>query len=277
MGGVSGMQRSEAEKELQAQFGLAYQRNQLPVIQRIERSVCGCAYGGTSWATRREVDEVGKMLALRPNQRLMDLGAGSGWPGLYLADLSGCDITLVDLPAEGLTIAAARAAADRLTGVCTVAAADGRALPFGENSFDAITHSDVLCCLPGKQAVLAECRRTIRDGGQMIFSVISIAPGLNETDHARAIEIGPPYVATEIDYNEMLELSGWATVEQADLTARYLECAKMFLRADRANESALADLLGAVDYRQRLAKDADLIDAIARGLFRRNLHRLRAA
>ena len=62
--------------------------------------------------------------------------------------------------------AAARARADRLPGLCGVAAADGRALPYGDKCFDAITHSDVLCCLPGKQAVLAECRRTLADGGK---------------------------------------------------------------------------------------------------------------
>ncbi len=268
---------SEAEKELRAQFGLSYQRNQLPVMQRIERSVCGCDYGGTSWTTRREADDISKKLALRPGQRLMDLGAGSGWPGLYLAALSGCDIILVDLPAEGLAIAAARAKADRLPGVYSVAVADGRALPYGDKSFDAITHSDVLCCLPGKQAVLAECRRTVRDGGQMIFTVISVAPDLSRKDCARAIELGPPYVATETDYQEMLRLTGWATVEQVDRTAQFLDSAKTFLEADRANKAELAGLLGEEDYQQRLEKDANLIDAIAKGLLRRDLHALRAA
>ena len=271
------MVRSEAEEELRARFGQSYRRNRLPVMQRIERSVCGCDYGGTSWAPRQEADHIAGKLALRPGQRLMDLGAGSGWPGLYLAALSGCDVTLVDLPAEGLAIAAARAEADRLPGVCTVAVADGRALPFGDRSFDAITHSDVLCCLPGKQAVLAECRRTIRDGGQMIFSVISVAPGLSRKDCARAIEIGPPYVATKTGYAEMWRLTGWAAVEQLDQTAQYLANARTCLEADRANKVELADLLGEEDCRLRLENDANLVDAITRGLLRRDLYGLRPA
>lgn len=271
------MYRSETEEELRASFGQTYLRNQLPVMQRIERSVCGCDYGGTSWAPRQEADHVAGKLALRPGQRLMDLGAGSGWPGLYLAALSGCDITLVDLPAEGLAIAAARAEADRLPGVCSVAVADGRALPYGDRSFDAITHSDVLCCLPDKQAVLAECRRTIRDGGQMIFSVISVAPGLSGSDHARAIEIGPPYVAAETGYEEMWRLTGWAAVEQVDQTAQFLDSARIFLEVGRANKAELAELLGEEDCRLRLEKDANRIDAITRGLLRRDLHGLRPA
>ena len=271
------MLRSAAEEELRAQFGLSYQRNQSPVMQRIERAVCGCDYGGTSWATRLEVDDISKKLALRPGQQLMDLGAGSGWPGLYLAALSDCDVTLVDLPAEGLAIAAARARADRLPGVCSVAVADGRALPCGDKCFDAITHSDVLCCLPDKQAVLAECRRTVRDGGQMIFTVISVAPDLSEKDRARAIELGPPYVATETDYDEILRLTGWAAVERVDQTAQFLDSAKTFLNVDRANKVELAGLLGRQDYQRRLAKDANLIDAITKGLLCRDLYGLRTA
>ena len=270
------MLRSPAEEELRARFGLSYRCNQLPVMQRIERSVCGCDYGGTSWTTRREADHIAAMLALRPGQRLMDLGAGSGWPGLYLASLSGCDVALVDLPAEGLAIAAARAEADRLAGRCSVAVADGRALPYGAESFDAITHSDVLCCLPGKQAVLAECRRTARDGGQMIFTVIFVAADLQKLDRARAIELGPPYVASEMDYEQMSRLAGWATVERIDLTAQFLDSAKTFLEVDQANKVDLAGVLGEDDTQQRLEKDADLIDAIISGLLRRELRRLRA-
>lgn len=270
------MHLSEAEKEQRTRFGQSYRRNLSPVMLRIEKSVCGCNYGGTSWATRREIDEISEKLALRPGQRLLDLGAGSGWPGLYLAASSGCDIALVDLPAEGLVIAAARARADRLRGVCDIAAADGRALPYGDKRFDAITHSDVLCCLPGKQAVLAECRRTIADGGSMIFSVITVAPDLSESDRARAIEIGPPYVASAIGYAEMFERTGWETVETVKLSAQYLNSAETFLKVDLENRADLAVLLGEEDYQQRLQYDRDLIDAITRGILRRDLHWLRA-
>ncbi len=271
------MARSDAEIELQAGFAQCYQRSRAPVMLRIERSVCGCDYGGNSWATRAEADNIAQRLALVPGQRLMDLGAGAGWPGLYLATLSGCDITLVDLPWQGLAIAAARAKSDRLPGVCGVAAADGRALPYGDKSFDAITHSDVLCCLPAKLATLAECRRTVVDGGRMIFSVISVGGDLNDKDRARAIELGPPYVETEADYPEMMERTGWALIEHVDLCAPYLDTTKTFLKVDRENGTDLAQVLGEEDYSLRLDKDANLIDAITRGLLRRDLYDLRAA
>lgn len=269
------MALSEAEEDLRDQFGLAYAQSHLPVMQRIERAVCGCDYGGVSWATRGEIDEVSAMLALRPGQHLMDLGAGSGWPGIYLGKQSGCDITLVDLPAEGLAVAAARAKEDQLVGACHVAVADGRALPYADKSFDAITHSDVLCCLPGKQDVLAECRRTIKDEGEMIFSVISIALDLSDGARVRAIEIGPPYVTSEIPYDEMLRLTGWRVVERRDQTAQFLDCAGTFRDANQDNKAELAALMSAEELQGRLERDAALVEVIAGGLLCRELYRLK--
>ncbi len=271
------MALSAAEEDLREQFGLAYAQSHLPVMQRIERAVCGCDYGGVSWATREEIDQVSAMLALRPGQHLMDLGAGSGWPGIYLAKQSGCDITLLDLPLEGLAVATARAREDGLTGSFSASVADGRTLPFADESFDAITHSDVLCCLPGKQDVLAECQRTLRSDGRMIFSVISIAPGLNDRDRARAVEIGPPFVVSEKPYDEMLRQTGWAVLDVIDQTAQFLDSAGTFRDANQDNKVELADLMSAEELQDRLERDTALVEVIAGGLLCRELYRLKPA
>ena len=108
-------------------FDDLYPLTQAPIMREIERSVCGCDYGGTSWTTRREAEQVGALLGLAPGRRLLEVGAGSGWPGLYLARTTGCDVTLVDMPLAGLRIAARRAALDGLDGACWIALADGAA------------------------------------------------------------------------------------------------------------------------------------------------------
>ena len=64
-------------------FESAYRQGQLPVMRAIERRICGCAYGATSWATRAEADLISAALGLGPGVRLLDIGAGSGWPALY--------------------------------------------------------------------------------------------------------------------------------------------------------------------------------------------------
>ena len=65
-----------------------------PVRLEIERRVCGSDHGATSWTTVAEARRVADLLRLGPGERLLDIGAGSGWPGLYLATTTGCDVRI---------------------------------------------------------------------------------------------------------------------------------------------------------------------------------------
>ena len=113
-------------------------------MRRAERRVIGSDYGATSYTTKETgpIDSPGT-LGLEQGRLLLDVGTGAGWPGVYLADSTGCSAVLVDLPFEGL-----RAAASRLREAAVEGAlvnADGAALPFKDGMFDAVTSSDVLC------------------------------------------------------------------------------------------------------------------------------------
>lgn len=105
----------------------------------------GANFGVDGYTTIEQADELTRRLELRPGLRLLDLGSGQGWPGVYLAKTTGCQVVLTDLPLEGLRIAAARAVTEGLAGRCAVVAAGGRHLPFAAETFDAIVHTDVLC------------------------------------------------------------------------------------------------------------------------------------
>lgn len=263
---------SPEERAQRARFEEAYARGRQPVMRSIERAVCGCDYGGTSWTTLEEADRIGAILELRPGDRLLDVGAGSGWPALYLASLSGCDVTLVDLPLSGLRIAAARAVEDRIAGACWVAVADGAQLPFGEASFDAVSHSDILCCLREKRAVLEACRRVIRDHGRMAFTVISIAPGLSRAAYRCALENGPEFVEAEADYRTLLVETGWTVRDRQDLTPDYAAACLRQLDADQEHEHALVALIGAADFAARQADWRSKLTVIEDGLLRRELY-----
>ncbi len=251
-----------------AQYGLL---TQSPLMLAIERTVCGCDYGGTSWATRAEAERLGPLLELASGRRLLDVGAGSGWPALFVAHNTGCDVTLVDVPLAGIRIAVRRAAADALRGACWAAVADGAALPFAEASFDAISHSDVLCCLEAKLSVLSECRRVVRPEGRMVFTVISIAPGLSSRDRERAAERGPPFVSAPSDYAVLLPESGWAVSDRVDLTLEYARTVRSLARELEARNEELIELLGADELAELLGRKQAALDGIEEGLLVREL------
>jgi len=237
----------------------------------IERAVCGCDYGSTSWTTRHEAERVGQLLGLNPGLRFLDVGAGSGWPGLYLARITGCDVALVDVPLEGLRIAARRAVAERLPGECWIMVADGAALPLKSAGFDAIGHSDLLCCLEAKVSVLKECRRVIRADGNMAFTVISIAPALSAEDYQRAVQAGPLFKETDVGYSAMLEQTGWRITHHLDLSVEYAQAARHMLREEEVRAERLIRLLGDAEFSERLARRRRTVEALDRGLLRREL------
>ncbi len=265
------MVREPDEQALLARFSRRYQSATSGLMRKIERRVRGSDYGGTSWTTRREADGMGEMLKLAPGTRLLEVGAGSGWPGLYLAKVSGCDVALIDLPLQGLRIAKARAARDQLAGACGAAVADGSALPFPSGWFHAVVHSDVLCCLPRKLAVLASCRDVICADGSMVFSVILVTPGLSAGDYRQALAGGPAFIAADTTYPHMLQRTGWEITDHADLTAQFLTSVRAQLDEEEAHAEQLAKILGAEETSELLKSRRSRLAALEGGLIRREL------
>ena len=263
------MPRDVDEKALFDRFSSKYEVIKSDLLQAIERSNCGCDYGATSFATREQVDDLGAMLALGPGKRLLEVGAGAGWPGLYLAKKTGCDVTLTDLPIEGLRVARQRAVSDNLNEVSRVAVASGSALPFRQGWFDAISHSDVLCCLVDKRAVLRACREVINAAGEMVFSVILTSPGLSAADYQRALEGGPSFMSSDASYPDLLHQSGWELIDQVNLSSEFMDTLQCKLGNELDHAVELEKLLGKEETAIRLSRTRSYIDALEHGLIRR--------
>ena len=133
------------ELQARALFEQRYGIAAAPLLREIERRVIGGDWGANSYTTIAQADQLATGLKLSAADRLLDIGTGRGWPGLYLAARTGCRVVLADLPLEGLRVAAARARAEALAARSSVLVAAASALPFHANSFDAIIHTDVLC------------------------------------------------------------------------------------------------------------------------------------
>lgn len=269
------MARLQEERAATDRFGRTYELHRAEIMRAIERKVCGCDYGGTSWTTRTEAERVVAELRLKPGERLLDVGAGAGWPGLYFATRLGCDVVLTDLPMEGLKIARERAEADGLSGTCMVALADGAALPFRDRAFDAVYHSDVLCCAADKASILRECRRLLRCGGQMIFSVIHADHDLTQQEQDEVAAAGPPFVLSELTYEALLAAGGWEIQASDDLTADYLEATQCHVRCLEDFGAELTEIYSDEEIGQMLARRRACARAIERGLLRRALFRAR--
>ena len=110
----------------------------------VEREVIGANVGANGYTTVKQADELLGALQLRPGTRLLDVGAGRGWPGIHLAQKSGCDVVLADIPVPALAAALKRADSAGMSGRAWPVRATAQHSPFRGRSFDAVVHTDTL-------------------------------------------------------------------------------------------------------------------------------------
>ena len=133
------------ERAARSDFAERYALSTGDANARVEHDVIGAVWGANGYTTVAQADELGRRLQLRPDTRLLDVGTGRGWPGLYLAKQTGCSVVGTDMPVEGLTVAMRRARNERIDARASFVVAAGAAQPFRPRSFDAVVLTDVLC------------------------------------------------------------------------------------------------------------------------------------
>ena len=136
---------NDAERATVEEFDRRNRLGEAPARRQVEQAVLGSDYGATSYTTVQQVAELAERVQLGPGVSLLDLGAGTGWPGLHLATVTGCRVLLTDRPGEGLRIAQKRAVEDGVADRCGIVRSSGDLLPLHSEVFDAVTHTDVLC------------------------------------------------------------------------------------------------------------------------------------
>lgn len=235
---------SSSELALKKRFEEVYARATSLTTQKIERQMCGCNFGDNSWTTREQAEELIPHLKLRPSSSLIDLGAGTGWPGIYIAKKGGCRTTLADLPEIGLRIATQRAEDEGVSDRTETRIGDPADMSFPSACFDGISHIELLRCPIRKRKVLDQCRRIIREGGRMAFTVISLARGLTPSLHARALKNAPEFIESETNYQAQLEKTGWVVASWFDLTNEHRKSCARQIRADDECNAELGELLG---------------------------------
>ena len=115
-------------------------------------------------------------LALRPGQRLLDIGCGSGRHTSEAYRLEGVTVVGADLNIDDLKSARERLEFhDRLGehggGCWCLSAADVRHLPFPDDHFQAVICSEVMEHIPEHHRAADELVRVLKPGGHLVVSV----------------------------------------------------------------------------------------------------------
>jgi cyclopropane fatty-acyl-phospholipid synthase-like methyltransferase len=237
----------------------------------VERQVIGAVWGVNGYTTRDEVDELGDRLSLTPQSKLLDLGAGRGWPGLYLAARHGCYVVLSDLPHEGLVIALRTARQRHLASRASAIVASARLLPLRSGTFDAVVHTETLCCLSAKASVLRASRKVLKPGGRTAFFTIYVPNGLSKAAKRRALAAAPRYGWSRVSNQQLMQSAGFADIIEKDSTEQFLRTLRGWYEHSNERDAELVELWGAEIFRERQADRLAAIEAIEDGLQRRVL------
>jgi len=121
-------------------------------------------FGGVSaFGRRRAVAQVNRL----SGNRVLEVGVGTGLALPHYAP--GKRITGIDLSTEMLALARARVADRRIACVDALLEMDAEAMAFADAQFDIAVAMFVASVVPDPRKLLAEMRRVVRPGGQLLF------------------------------------------------------------------------------------------------------------
>jgi ubiquinone/menaquinone biosynthesis C-methylase UbiE len=137
------------------------------------RNPSACPYSQRFWVeaphpfiTRERLREI---LAPIPGERLLEVGPGTGYYALPVAEWLAPDgrLDVLDVQQEMLDHTLRRAAEHEIDNI-TPALADARELPYPDDSFDGAYLVTVLGEIPDQDAALRELRRVVKPGGRIV-------------------------------------------------------------------------------------------------------------
>lgn len=121
--------------------------------------------------------DLARLLSLKSDDRVLDLGCGIGGPSRYLAQTFGCRVVGLDLCAEFCRIATMLAERTGLAAQVEYREGDALAMPFADESFDVVWSQNVAMNIADRDRLYREIRRVLVPGGRYAFADIVAGNG----------------------------------------------------------------------------------------------------
>ncbi|KAL2074088.1 hypothetical protein VTL71DRAFT_7866 [Oculimacula yallundae] len=176
-------------------------------------------------AIARHEHYLASTMGLKPGMRILDVGCGVGGPAMEIATFADCHVTGVNLNDYQIKRATRAAALRGMSSQLRFVKGDFMALPFPDNSFDAVYAIEATCHAPSLADVYAEIFRVLKPGGVFGNYEWLMTPLYNPLNaHHRSIRLSIEQgngIATMVPVStalSALHTSGFAILHASDLS-----------------------------------------------------------
>ncbi|MBI2811249.1 MAG: methyltransferase domain-containing protein [Candidatus Melainabacteria bacterium] len=155
-------------------------------------------------------EDLCKVLDIKSDSKVLDIGSGLGGPARYLACKFGCSVTGIDLTRSYVDAATYLTERTGLSSKVNFDCGDALALPYADNSFDAAITQHVAMNIENRERFYSEAFRVIKPGGQ--FALYDVTAGEGEEPYYPVPWADGPatsFLKTPQNLREILELQGF--------------------------------------------------------------------
>jgi len=201
-------------------YNSAYGNYESDPYRLVRIETYGEDFGQTSWVTTAESEEIPRVLDLKRESSVLEIGCGSGGYALHVAEKVGCRLVGLDINEAGIRNASHLAQAKGFEAQVHFEQCDvSKTLPFAEGTFDAVFSNDVLCHVPGRADLLREMFRVLKRGGRMLFSDALVIGGMvSHEEIATRSSIGFYFYGPPGENERLMERAGFRGIRVTDTT-----------------------------------------------------------
>jgi ubiquinone/menaquinone biosynthesis C-methylase UbiE len=154
--------------------------------------------------------DLARDLGLEPGMHVLDIGSGIGGPARHFAKEHGCRVTGIDLTDEFVRVAQALTRRCGLADRVSFRTGTAMALPFAQESFDAVSLIHVGMNIGDKGRLFDEVRRVLRPEARFaIFDIMRVGEGELPFPMPWAAAAATSFVERPEEYRSKLQVRGF--------------------------------------------------------------------